>query len=104
MTRSVACEDQNCTFPHSTVTVTISPESVRIGPHPGRYGEVSDIQSEHLKKHLRLDLDHENHEVRLGYGTKCDPNKECTIFPRTEVTLAVCPYYPCKPTPIPAQG
>src|SRR5262250_3580380 len=95
----IACEDQNCTFPHTTVIVTVSPESVRIGPHPGRYREAAEgtKEMEHLKKHLRLDLDHENHEVRLGYGTKCDAEAECTIFPQTDVTLAVCPKNPCQP-------
>jgi hypothetical protein len=93
----IACEDQECAFPHTTVTVTVSPESVRIGPHPARYREVEEGEMEHLKKHLRLDLDHENHEVRLGYGTNCDPKDSCSIFPQTDVTLAVCPYYPCRP-------
>jgi hypothetical protein len=94
----VACGDQNCPFPHTTVTVTVSPETVKIGPHPRNYREAVDgtKESEHLKKHLRLHLDHESHEVRLGYGIDCDKKEEC-IFPRTDVTLTVCPYYPCKP-------
>jgi hypothetical protein len=94
----MACiNDKKCTFPKPAINprVTASIRQKLNALPKETYKEVVGERKKHVLEHMTLHF--ADDEIKISYGIECG-DQNCK-FPHTNVTVAVCPYYPCKPAP-----
>lgn len=92
----MACaDDKKCNFPKSSINPRVT-ASIRqkLDALPNEtYKEVDEEHKKHVLDHMTLHF--ADDEIKISYAIECG-DQNCS-FPHTNVTVAWCPYYPCKP-------